>query len=169
MRVERERHRRREQERVPARRRPPGERGGEAGDAHHPGALDRRAAARERDVERDEREREHEPRPQRRRRPRAAREHERGEQQHVLAAGREQVREARALEVVAHVVRERLVLPEHHAAQQRRLRLGAAPRQRALGPPRGRVERAGDPAARARRSGASAVDHDRACAPRRRW
>ena len=53
-RVERERHRRREQQRVPALRGPPRQRRHQPGDPHHPGPLDRRPTARQRHVDRDQ-------------------------------------------------------------------------------------------------------------------
>ncbi len=120
-RVQHERDRRGEAERVPARRRPARERGDQPGDPHHPRALDRRAAAGERHVQRDEDRRGDQPRPQRHVEHRAGREHQHAEQQHVLAGDGEQVREARPPEVGLDVLGDRLVLPEHHPAQQRGL------------------------------------------------
>ena len=146
-RVQRERHRCGEPERVPAVRRPPRERGDEAGRAHHARALDRRAGARERHVERHEREGDQQPRAQRQSEDGAGREHERGQQHHVLAADREHVGEARALELVAHVVGQPLVLAEHHPAQQRRLRLGQPARQPGLGAAASGVDEPGGAAA----------------------
>ncbi len=141
--------RRREPERVPARGRAPGQRGDEAGDAHHPRALDRRAGAGERHVDRDQHDRGRQPRSQRHAGEGTEREHERAQQQHVLAADRQQVRQSRALEVGLGRLADRLVLAEHHAAQQRglgRVEPGAEPARRALA---GGVERPGEPAARA--------------------
>ncbi len=144
-RVQRERDGGREPERVPARGRAPGQRGDQPRDPHHAGALDRRAAACQRHVDGDQHDRRREPRAQRQPRDGAERQHERAEQQHVLAADREQVREARSLELFLRRRSDRLVLAEHHAAQQRRLRRaepGAEPARRALA---GRVERPGEP------------------------
>ena len=52
---------------------------------------------------------------------RAGREHQHAEEQHVLAGDGEQVREAGPPEVGLDVLGDRLVLPEHHPAQQRGL------------------------------------------------
>ncbi len=92
-RVEREGRGGRQQDRVPPRRRPTGERGDETGSTHHPGSLDRRTAAGQRDVDDDQRECGHDaPRP---RDPGSAsqEEHEGREQHHVLSAGGGQVRQ----------------------------------------------------------------------------
>ena len=121
-RVQGERDRRGEPERVPARRRAPRERGDQAGHPHHAGALDRRPAARQRHVHGDERQRDGQPRPPRDVERRAQREHQRAEEQDVLARHGEQMREPRAAEVVPYVLGDRLVLAEHHAAQQGGLR-----------------------------------------------
>ena len=132
-RVERERDRCGEPERVPAVRGPAGERGDEPRRAHDPGALDRRPGAGERHVHGHQHERQRQPHAQRDAGGRARGKDERCEQHHVLAADRQHVREPRALEVVAHVVRELLVLAQHHAAHQRRLRLGQPASQPSLG------------------------------------
>jgi hypothetical protein len=91
--VERERHRRREAERVPARRGTSRHRRDEAGDAHDACALDRRAGAGQRDVEDDESRRDDQPPAQGDVDHRAERQRQRAEEQHVLPAHREQVRE----------------------------------------------------------------------------
>ena len=152
-RVQRERHRGREPEGVPARRRAPGEGGDEPRGAHDAGALDGRAAPGERHVDGDHRDRHDEPRPQPEPARRPGGEHEQREEHDVLPAHGEQVGQPGAPEVLADVRLDQLVLPEHHAAQQRRLR----GRQRPLEPPLGaaahRVERAGKAAA-ARAGGA---------------
>ncbi len=77
----------------------------------------------------------------------AGRQHEHREQHHVLAADREDVGEPGALEVVAHVLGEALVLAEHHPAQQRRLRLGQPACQPRLGATPRRVDEPGEAAA----------------------
>ena len=143
-RVEDQRERRREQQGVPAPRRPPGERGEQAGDPHHPGSLDRRPRAGQRHVEHDHRGREREPRLERDTDQRARREHEDRQQHHVLAADREDVRETRRLEVVLDLRRQPLVLTEHHSAQQRRLGRAEPAVETAFGGAPHAVERAED-------------------------
>ena len=145
--VQGQRRRRGERERVPARRRPPGQRGHEPRDAHDPGALDRRAAARERHVDGDEQRGDREPRPQRDVEHRAQREHQRAQQQHVLPADGQEVREAGALERGLDLLADRLVLAEDHAAQQRRLGRRQSRAEPARRPLARRVERARQPAA----------------------
>ena len=86
--------------------------------AHRPGPLERRAGAGQRHVQRHERTDAREPGPHAQSRERQQRQRQRSEQHHVLAAHREQVREARAAEVVLHVRRDSLVLAEHHARQE---------------------------------------------------
>ncbi len=168
-RVERQREHDREPERVPARRRPARQRGHEPGAAHHPGALDRRPAAGERDVDHDERERQRQPRAQREPGDHPDPEGEHGQQHDVLARHRQQVSEARPLEVGPHLLRQPLVLAEHHPAQQRRLLVRQA-RARAPPPPAAAPGRAPPPPHPAtlpvarNRSTSSA-----ACAPRRAW
>ena len=159
-RVEHERHRGGQAERVPARRRTPGESGDQAGDRHHAGALDRRAAAGQRDVQRDEEGSRDEPHPQRHVEHRARREHQHAEQEHVLTGYREQMGQAGPPEVLLHVLRDRLVLPEDHAAEERglgRRQPASQPVRRALAD---RVEPARDAAARTAR-GRPAADVDR--------
>ena len=97
-------------------------------DAHHGRALDRGAGARERHVGGDERDRQPQPRAQPEAGRGAEREHERRQQDHVRAAGGDEVRQARRAEVLAHIVGQRAVLPEHHAAGERALRCGHAAR-----------------------------------------
>ena len=146
-RVQRERHGRGEPERVPAVRGTARERGDEAGGAHHPGTLDRRTGAGERDIEGHQRKCDEEPRAQRHSEHGAGRQNQHGEQHHVLAADRQHVGETGALEVVAHVLGEALVLAEHHPAQQRRLRLGQPARQSRLGATSRGVDEPGEAAA----------------------
>ena len=148
-RVQRERDGGREAERVPARGRAPGQRGDEPRDAHDAGALDRRPAAGERHVDRDDQHRGDQPRLQRQAGDGAERQDEHAEQQHVLAADRQQMREPRPLEVGLRRLADRLVLAEHHAAQQRRLRRAEPGAQRARRALAGGVERPGEAAARA--------------------
>ena len=80
------------------------------------------------------------------------RQRERAQEHHVLAADGEQVREPRVAPVVARQRVDRLVLAEHHPAQERRL-VGRQPGcDRALGAAAGGIDGSGDPAAaRARR------------------
>ena len=128
-------------------RRPARQCGDQAGRAHHARPLDRRAGAGERHVEGDERERHQQPGAQRRADERPRGEHQRGQQHHVLAADREHVGQPGALELVAHVVREALVLAEDHAAQQRGLVVGQAVYEARLGAPPDHVHESRDAAA----------------------
>ena len=139
-RVERQGDRRREQQRVPAGRRPADRRRGQAGDRHHAGALQRRAGARQRHVHRHQREQHGDPQPRSSPRGREQGSGEREQQHHVLAADRQHVGEARALEVVAHPLVDRLVLAEHHPPKERRAKS-------ALAAPPERIDGACDPAA----------------------
>ncbi len=165
-RVPRQRDRRGEQERVPARGRPAGEHGDEARHAHDGGALDRRAAAGERDVGRDEGDRQ----------PQAGGEAEPGggpdrqdegrEQEDVRPARRDEVREAGCAEVLAHRLGERAVLAEHHPAGERALRGLKAARERALRAGADAVERAEEATAPpARRRGSSGAQQRVGVAP----
>jgi hypothetical protein len=140
-RVERERDGGGEAERVPAVGRPARERGDEPGRTHHPGPLDRWPGSGKRHVERDERERDHETGLEANPGHRASREHEDGEQHHVLAADREHVSEAGALEVISDVLAESFVLAEDHPAQQRCIGRRQALRKRGLGAPARGVDR----------------------------
>ena len=144
-RVECEREHDRQPERVPARRRPARQRGHEPGAAHHAGALDRRAAAGERDVDHDQRERQRQPCAEREPRDHPDPEGEHGQQDDVLARHRQQVSEARPLEVGPHRLRQPLVLAEHHPAQQRRLLVRQPARKPHLRPPPHPVERTRNP------------------------
>ena len=144
--VEHQRRGGRQQQRVPAPRRTPGERRDQARDAHHSRPLDRRSAAGQRDVEEHHRGRDHQPRAQRHADQRARREHEHDQQHHVLPADREDVGEAGALEVVAHVLGQALVLAQHHPAQERRFGRLQTLREPAFGAAPHAVQRARDPA-----------------------
>ena len=128
-------------------RRTAGERGDQAGCAHHPGALDRRPGAGERHVEGHQSECEHEPSAKADPEHRARRQDQRRQQHHILAADREDVREAGPLELVTHALVQSLVLPQHHAAQQRRLLFAKPARQPSLGAAAGGVDEAGEAAA----------------------
>ena len=117
----------------------------DAGGAHHPGALDRRARAGDRHVDRDQRE-------DATAAERAAgcpsdgqqrRRASRRQQDHVLAADGEQVSQARALEVLDRGRVDAVVLAEHEAAERAPPRRPACPRPSAdLGAVADRVERA---------------------------
>ena len=138
---------RREQQRVPARAGPAGERRHEPGGAHRAGALDRGAGARDRHVESDQGEQHDQPGAQRQAHQREERPREQAEEDHVLAAHREQVREPRALEVLAGARIDRVVLAEDEPAGEGGLALGHAPAEGGLGPLADRVDPAGEPAA----------------------
>ncbi len=148
-RVQRQRARRGEPERVPARGRPPRERRHEPGRAHHARALDRRPAARQRHVGGHQQQRERQPCPQRHAGHAGRGQHEDREQHHVLARHRQQVREPGDLELVAHV-RRRAARPARapsRAAARRPPRAGRA-RARA---PRGGARASSAPATPPRR------------------
>ncbi len=112
-----------------------------------PGALDRGAGAGQRHVEGDE--------GQNRQPPGDAPDPQEGsgtegqgrEQRHVLAAGRDQVRQTGRPEVLAQVVGQRVVLAEDHAAGERRRARGDGAGQRALGARSDRVDEPGGAAA----------------------
>jgi hypothetical protein len=118
--VDRQRGRRREQQRIPARARPPGRGGGEPRHGHHPGPLKRRARAGKRHVERHERQQRCDPHARTGTRRAEQRRREREQEHDVLPTHRQDVSEARAPEVVADPVVDRLVLAEHHPAQDGR-------------------------------------------------
>ena len=165
-RVEQQRGRGGQQQRVPARR---GTRERQRRDPrrrHHAGALQRGTGAGQRHVQRHEAQERHAARPRAEPGDGERRQRERHEQHHVLTAHREQMSEAGVTEVLARGAVDRLVLAEHHAADERGLgrgqpgghgALGAAPQsveqpRQAAAPPAGRPrvlqqELAGEPAA----------------------
>ena len=132
---------------MPAQCGPPGQDGGHRRGAHDARALDRGAAAGQRDVEGDEREDQDEPRPQRQPHQRAQPERERGQERDVLPARRDEVGQAGGADVVPDAVGQRPVLPERHAAQQRGGGGRDAVGERRLGAPAGAVDGARDASA----------------------
>lgn len=150
-RIEQERRDGREQEHVRAGRRAAGERGADRRRAHDPGALDRGAAAGQRNVERDEGQRRDPARTDTGAGDDAQREHERRQQRDVLPARGGEVAEADRGERVGDVVGQRRVVAEDHPAQQRGLGRREVAGERTLGPTADAVheaERPGAPPAR---------------------
>ena len=131
--VDRQRRQRRKPERVPARPRGSGEPGDYRRRPHCPGALDRRPRAGHRYVDRDQHQDADEPRPQRDVERGEQRDREKSQQDDVLAADGQQVREARALELVDRSRIDAVVLAEHEPARQRRLGLRHPALERGLG------------------------------------
>ncbi len=152
-RIEPERDRGGEQQRVPARGRATGEDGDEAGGAHDAGPLDRGTGARQRDVQRDQDETPEETCAQARPERGQDRKAEGDEQHHVLTARGQQMGEPGDAEVLARGLVERLVLAENHPPRQGGARRVEAAADRALGRAAHRIERprhaaapvAGDP------------------------
>jgi hypothetical protein len=140
-RIEPERDRGGEQQRIPARGRTAREHGDDAGGAHDAGPLDRGPGARQRDVQRDQDEAPRKTCAQAGSERGEDRETERHEQHHVLAARGEEMREAGDPEVLARGLVERLVLAEDHAARQGGARRVEAAADRALGRAAHRIER----------------------------
>ncbi len=132
-RVEQQRGRGGQQQRVPARR---GTRERERRDPrrrHHAGALQRRTGAGQRHVQRHEAQERHAARPRAEPGDGEGRQRERHEQHHVLTAHRQQMSEAGVAEVLARGAVDRLVLAEHHAADERGLGRGQPSGHGALG------------------------------------
>ena len=140
-RIEPERDRGGEQQRVPARGRAAGEDGDYSGGAHDAGPLDRGPGARERDVQRDQHETPGETCPQAGSERGEDRKAERDEQHHVLAARGEQMGEPGDPEVLARGLVERLVLAEDHPPRQGGAWRVEAAADRALGRVAHRIER----------------------------
>ena len=122
--------------------RPLGERGDQPRAAHHRRTLDRRPGAGHRDVDGDQDQQGQQPRPQGQPQQRQERPGEQAEQQHVLAAHREEVREAGAPEVLAGGAVDAVVLAQHEPAGQSGLALGHTALQAGLGPGADRVDAA---------------------------
>ena len=165
-RVRRQRYGRREQQRIRSRCRPRSRERDQPGRAHHGRALQRRAGTRKRHVQRDEGEQDRDARPRRDAGEREQRHRQRAQEHHVLAAHREQVGKPRVAPVIACQRVDRLVLPEHHPAQERRL-VGRQPIvDRLLGAAAGRIDRSGDPVpAGARRLDLRQMELQRDAAP----
>ena len=143
-RVQGERGGRREQQRVPARRRSRERHRRDAGGAHHARALQRRPGARQRHVERHQAQQRDAPpaRPEPGRHEQ--RQRERHQQHHVLPAHRQQMRETGVAPVVARGAVDLLVLAEHHAERERGVRLRQPGGDRRSGPATQAVERTRD-------------------------
>ena len=124
--VDRQGDRRRQQNRVPARARSVGQSRDQPGGPHDPGSLDRGARPSDRHVDRDQAEGADQSRSQRQPEQRQKRPGQDAEQDHVLAADREQVGQVRALEVLAGPLVDPVVLPEDETARERGLPLGHA-------------------------------------------
>ena len=122
--IDRQGDRRREQDRVPARARSVGQSRDQPGGPHDPGSLDRGARPSDRHVDRDQAEGADQSRSQRQPEQRQQRPGQDAEQDHVLAADREQVGQVRALEVLAGPLVDPVVLPEDETARERGLPLG---------------------------------------------
>ena len=150
-RIEPERDRGGEQQRVPARGRAAREDGDEAGGAHDPGPLDRGPGARQRDVQRDQDQAPDETRAQSGSERGQDRKPEGDEQHHVLTARGQQMGQPGDAEVLARGLVERLVLAENHSPRQGGARRVEAAADRALGRPAHRIERSRNAAAPAPR------------------
>ena len=103
-----------------------GQRRDQAGGPHDAGSLDRRARSSDRHVDRDQAECADQPRSQRQPEQRQKRPGQDAEQDHVLAADREQVGQIGALEFLASPLIDPVVLPEDETARERGFPLGHA-------------------------------------------
>ena len=107
----------------------------------------------QRHVERDQADQDPEPRPQADPEKRERGCGEQHQQEHVLAADRQEMRETRAAEALLGPRVDAVVLPEDEAEGERALAVGHPARERSGGTVAYRVEPAGDAVAAARQRG----------------